>query len=107
MNSPMSRPTTGPTRPYLREGVVLVSLNEVEAIGRRAARGAGLTWGLAEEAGKALRFKGRQRCQGGQGVRGIERGGRPERDRTRRLCGYFGKIFCGGDDTRAQRNSRR
>jgi hypothetical protein len=32
------------------------SLNEVEAIGKRAARGAGFDWGLAEEAGKAARW---------------------------------------------------
>jgi Protein of unknown function (DUF3726) len=32
------------------------SLNEVEAMCRRAARGAGLSWGMAEEAGKAARW---------------------------------------------------
>jgi len=32
------------------------SLNEIEAMGRRAARGAGLHWGIAEEAGKAVRW---------------------------------------------------
>ena len=32
------------------------SLNEIEAMGKRAARGAGLPWGLAEEAGKATRW---------------------------------------------------
>lgn len=32
------------------------SLNEVEAVSKRAARGAGLEWGLAEEAGKATRW---------------------------------------------------
>ncbi|MDH3662999.1 MAG: DUF3726 domain-containing protein [Alphaproteobacteria bacterium] len=32
------------------------SLNEIEAMGKRAARGAGLAWGLAEEAGKAARW---------------------------------------------------
>jgi hypothetical protein len=32
------------------------SLNEVEAMGKRAARGAGLDWGIAEEAGKAARW---------------------------------------------------
>lgn len=33
----------------------LCSLNEVEALVRKAARGAGLSWGLAEEAGKCAR----------------------------------------------------
>lgn len=32
------------------------SLNEIEAMGRRAARGAGFHWGLAEESGKAARW---------------------------------------------------
>jgi len=32
------------------------SLNEVEALSKRAARGAGLDWGLAEEAAKASRW---------------------------------------------------
>ncbi|MBI1416250.1 MAG: DUF3726 domain-containing protein [Limimaricola sp.] len=32
------------------------SLNEVEALARKAARGAGLSWGLAEEAGRATRW---------------------------------------------------
>jgi hypothetical protein len=32
------------------------TLNEVESVGSKAARGAGLNWGLAEEAGKAARW---------------------------------------------------
>jgi len=32
------------------------SLNEIEVMGKRAARGAGLSWGLAEETGKAGRW---------------------------------------------------
>lgn len=32
------------------------SLNEVEALARKAARGAGLSWGLSEEAGRATRW---------------------------------------------------
>lgn len=32
------------------------SLNEIEVTGKRAARGAGYSWGLAEEAGKAARW---------------------------------------------------
>ncbi|WP_417455195.1 DUF3726 domain-containing protein [Kiloniella sp.] len=32
------------------------SLNEIEASARKAARGAGMSWGLAEEAGKATRW---------------------------------------------------
>lgn len=36
--------------------MIICSLNEIEAYGRRAARGAGMSWGLAEEAGKAARW---------------------------------------------------
>lgn len=36
--------------------MIACSLNEVETYGRRAARGAGMSWGLAEEAGKAARW---------------------------------------------------
>ncbi|WP_299851286.1 DUF3726 domain-containing protein [uncultured Roseovarius sp.] len=32
------------------------SLNEVEGLARKAARGSGLSWGLAEEAGKSVRW---------------------------------------------------
>jgi len=32
------------------------SLNEIEGMAKRAARGAGLDWGIAEEAGKAMRW---------------------------------------------------
>lgn len=36
------------------------SLNEIEATAKRAARGAGYSWGLAEEASKATRWLARQ-----------------------------------------------
>ena len=36
--------------------MIVCSLNEVEVYSRRAARGAGMSWGLAEEAGKASRW---------------------------------------------------
>ena len=32
------------------------SLNEIDGLARKAARGAGLEWGLTEEAGKAVRW---------------------------------------------------
>ena len=32
------------------------SLNEIEALAKKAARGAGYSWGLSEEAGKAVRW---------------------------------------------------
>ncbi|SDF25394.1 DUF3726 domain-containing protein [Limimaricola pyoseonensis] len=35
---------------------MICSLNEIEALARKAARGAGMSWGLAEEAGKAVRW---------------------------------------------------
>ncbi|MCR9138657.1 MAG: DUF3726 domain-containing protein [Alphaproteobacteria bacterium] len=42
----------------------MFSLNEIEAMGKRAARGAGLSWGLAEEAGKAARWLSAQNLPG-------------------------------------------
>ena len=36
-------------------GVIELSLSELDAAGRKAARGAGYAWGLAEEAGRAAR----------------------------------------------------
>ncbi|MEM7236886.1 MAG: DUF3726 domain-containing protein [Pseudomonadota bacterium] len=33
-----------------------LSLSEIDALGRKAMRGAGASWGLAEEAGKAVRW---------------------------------------------------
>ena len=44
--------------------MIVSSLNEVEAYGRRAARGAGMTWGLAEEAGKAARWLSERKLPG-------------------------------------------
>ena len=35
---------------------MILSLNEVEALAKKATRGAGYSWGLAEEASKAVRF---------------------------------------------------
>lgn len=35
---------------------MICSLNEIEALSRKAARGSGLSWGLAEETGKAVRW---------------------------------------------------
>lgn len=35
---------------------MILSLNEIEALSRKATRGAGYPWGLAEEAGRAVRW---------------------------------------------------
>lgn len=43
---------------------MLASLNEIDATARKAARGAGLPWGLAEEAGKAVRCLEARRLPG-------------------------------------------
>lgn len=41
----------------LREpGPVILSLNEIDALAKKAARGSGYTWGQAEDAGKAVRW---------------------------------------------------
>ena len=42
-------------RPDPDDEVVELSLSELDAVGRKAARGAGHAWGLAEEAGRAAR----------------------------------------------------
>ncbi len=44
--------------------MIVCSLNEVEIYGRRAARGAGMSGGLAEEAGKASRWLAERRLPG-------------------------------------------
>ena len=44
------------------------SLNEIEAMGKRATRGAGLDWGLAEEAGKAVRWLSACRLPGARAL---------------------------------------
>ncbi len=44
--------------------MAVLSLNELEALCRKAARGAGLSWGLAEEAGKAVRWLTTHQLQG-------------------------------------------
>ena len=46
--------------------MIVCSLNEVESYGRRAARGAGMHWGLAEEAGKAARWLAERDLPGAQ-----------------------------------------
>lgn len=50
----MQDPTTLASRPVeLDDGQVRLSLPEIESLTARAARGAGLGWGLADEAGRA------------------------------------------------------
>lgn len=41
-----------------------VSLSEIDALSRKAARGAGYEWGLAEEAGRAARWLAAHHCDG-------------------------------------------
>lgn len=45
-----------PTSSEGENGLVRYSLSEIQSQGRKAARGAGLAWGLADEAGKATRW---------------------------------------------------
>ena len=44
----------------------MYSLNEVESIAKKAARGAGYPWGIAEEAGKAIRWLAERNLNGCQ-----------------------------------------
>lgn len=47
------------------------SLNEVEGLARKAARGSGLSWGLAEEAGKSTRWLTAAGMPGAQSLAGL------------------------------------
>ncbi|WP_294609088.1 DUF3726 domain-containing protein [Roseovarius sp.] len=49
------------------------SLNEIEGLSRKAARGAGLSWGLAEEAGKATRWLCAAGLPGSEALAGLLR----------------------------------
>ncbi len=54
MNDPTIQSPSGPQEDAT--GSWRVSLAEIDAMGRKAARGAGFTWGMAEEAGRAARW---------------------------------------------------
>lgn len=54
MSDPTIQTPAGP--PEDASGNWRVSLAEIDAMGRKAARGAGFAWGLAEEAGRAARW---------------------------------------------------
>jgi len=45
-----------------------LSLNELESLARKAARGAGYDWGLAEEAGRAVRWLACHRVAGAEAL---------------------------------------
>lgn len=45
-----------PPLPRPAHPTITVSLNEIDAMAKKAARGAGYAWGLAEEAGRAVRW---------------------------------------------------
>ncbi len=48
-----------------------LSLGEAEALARKAARGAGFSWGMAEEAGRALRWLCARGLPGGAALAGL------------------------------------
>ncbi len=48
-----------------------LSLNEVEALARKATRGAGYSWGLAEEAGRAVRWLQAHGLEGAKTLAGL------------------------------------
>lgn len=57
-------PQTSLGRPPDVTGDITVSLSEIDAMGRKAARGAGYSWGMAEEAGRAARWLAAYRLPG-------------------------------------------
>ena len=48
--------TMPPTMPSMTRGEIICSLNQIEQLSRKAVRGAGLAWGVADDAGKAVRW---------------------------------------------------
>ena len=64
MSDPTVQTPAGPAEDAT--GDWLVSLAEIDAMGRKAARGAGFAWGLAEEAGRAARWLAAYRQPGPQ-----------------------------------------
>lgn len=48
-----------------------VSLAEIDAMGRKAARGAGFSWGMAEEAGRAARWLAAYRLPGPEALAAV------------------------------------
>lgn len=58
-----SEPADEPSRSE-PDGHVRLSLNEIEALCLQAARGAGMSWGMAEEAGSAARWLSAQELDG-------------------------------------------
>lgn len=62
MSDPTVQSPTGP--PEGATGLWHVSLTEIDAMGRKAARGAGFSWGMAEEAGRAARWLSAWRLPG-------------------------------------------
>lgn len=79
----MSREANDPTRAGFTppaSGAARLSLSEVEALCLKAARGAGMTWGLAEEAGFAARWLYRRGLDGpGALLARLEAGTQPSR----------------------------
>lgn len=66
MSDPTIQSPSGPSEDAT--GDWLVSLAEIDAMGRKAARGAGFTWGMAEEAGRAARWLAAYRLPGPQAL---------------------------------------
>ena len=60
------------------------SLNEIEALAKKATRGAGRSWGIAEEAGKAVRWLVSNGLPGAEALAEllVETDGRPEAERS-------------------------
>ncbi len=62
MSDPTIQSPSGPGEDVV--GDWRVSLAEIDAMGRKAARGAGFSWGMAEEAGRAARWLAAYRLPG-------------------------------------------
>lgn len=69
MSDPTIQSPSGPSEDAT--GDWRVSLAEIDAMGRKAARGAGFTWGMAEEAGRAARWLAAYRLPGPEALAAV------------------------------------
>ena len=53
------------------------SLNEIEALAKKAARGSGCSWGVAEDAGRAVRWLEARGLPGAEALGTLLRGSKP------------------------------
>jgi hypothetical protein len=99
MTGPSGDPTrAGPPVTIPPVGEARLSMPEVEALCMKAARGAGMEWGVAEEAGMAARWLAARGMDGPGTLLALlrARGGRGDRDAGPRISGRDWRAAGGG-----------